>query len=217
MNLHHERLSVSDDYSGKQHLNIDSANTDLRLCKKNVEEENTSANDDGKLRKGNIENSSRTAEDANFYTTVIQIVWFAVLCGLIAITLFWFPTQISFGKSHRQSRYADATTTLKSLRDDRDQFESMSTNQISAIKQLQNHATMYVNVPFQKNANDLVESLQIAMRSPSRELSKAYSVSAKIPFALEQAYKRIEVKTIKTNRRKQAENLLIGLNEILQT
>ncbi|UJR18126.1 hypothetical protein I4U23_005026 [Adineta vaga] len=156
-------------------------------------------------------------EDNNSDTGVIKILCFVIICGLVPFVLFHYLSQISFTPSHRQCWYVDATTTLKSLSNDRDQFESMLIDQIPVIKELQIYAALHVDENFQANMTELVENLHIAIRSPSQELAELYSVSEDIPLALKQAYKRIEAKAIKARRRQQANDLLVALNETLQT
>lgn len=181
------------------------------------------ADNDG-LRQRNIQPQTQSSalETANHIpaapTASVSSKFHAILILILAVVLIaaiwaFYPATISSSRSKRRHWYPDATTTLETMRADRDNLQSNLSRQIRSIEELQHHASMYHDKTIQKNVDEFIHILGEGVRQVSKELSDAYILSEKMPSTFRRAYKSIEAQAKKVGKLSEANDLLAELNK----
>ncbi|CAF3339133.1 unnamed protein product [Rotaria socialis] len=204
-------------------LQANSDNCDVQRRRKKANEKQQSSSskagttqltsNPSELEKKIATNFSTTSVYNKIYTTITIVVWFTVLCGLIAIIVLWDPSKISFSKSSRYNWYPDATTAMENMIVDRDKVQPIVSRQILSIEELQRYTSMYHDETIQINVDELVSNLGAGIRQASKELSEVYIASEKLPSTFRQAYINIEAHAKKAGRLAEANQLLTALSE----
>ncbi|CAF2177453.1 unnamed protein product [Rotaria magnacalcarata] len=147
-----------------------------------------------------------------FYAITAVIIWILVFCALLAAALLWDSAVFSYSRSMRHNWYPDAVSTLERMKNDINNLELKMTDQTYSLLELVNTVSTYHRDEAQAFIDELLRSLVNLSQQLNQEMSRAYSLSEKVPSRFRQAHNHIEEKAKNAGRLADACQLIVDVN-----